>query len=107
MPEAYDIVLVNPTFNLLNDKVNFSNAGLGYLESYLHSKGIRCVTIDSDEVDTYRDRTEVFGISVIGAAYDIARKLSRRLWDKTVIWGGGRLLFWPRWLCKRTLPSTM
>lgn len=84
----YDIILVNPVFGRIKASVNACNPGLAYLESFLQSKGLRCITVSSDQLDEHRDQAEVFGISVCNFAYGISRKLSNRLWDKTVIWGG-------------------
>ncbi len=88
MAAIYDIILVNPTSGLLSEEVMFSNVGLGYLESFLGHNNISCITISSDMGESYRDRSEVFGFTVLSATYSIAHKLSRTLWDKTVIWGG-------------------
>lgn len=90
----YDIVLVLPSLKGIMD----SNLGLASIESYLKLNGIRCITIKGTELDDYIDKSEVFGISVLDHTHPNARKLTKKLKDKIVIWGGWTATTLPEYL---------
>ncbi len=83
----YDIVLINPDSFLGSGKYA-SNVGLASIESFLSHHGTRCRTIPIAEMDSFVHMADVFGISVMDHTYSQAREATRRLLDKTVVWGG-------------------
>ena len=92
-----DIILVNTdAITLAKD----SNAGLASLESYLNHNGFSCVTIRGEEIDSYMDKAQVFGISVLDHTYVISQKLTEKLRGKRVIWGGWTATALPEFILK-------
>lgn len=83
----YDIVLINPK-PMLSHSVKAPNVGLCTIEAYLAKHGYRCCIISLSEIDRYIEKSEVFGISVLDQSYREAQVLTRKLKNKTVIWGG-------------------
>ena len=92
-----DIILINP--DTLSTTPN-TNIGLASLESYLKNDGLSCLTINGWEINNYLDGSEVFGISVVDHTYVTAQKLTQRLRDKTVIWGGWTAKALPEFILK-------
>lgn len=92
-----DIILINT--DSITPAKN-SNAGLASLESYLNYNGFSCVTIKKEEIDNYIDKSEIFGISVLDHTYVTSQKLTQRLRDKTVIWGGWTATALPEFVLK-------
>lgn len=82
-----DIILVNLNSLAFNPR-EICNLGLAAIEPYLKRNGISCDVISLHEVDSYLEQSEVFGVSVLDYTYVAARKLAKKLKDKTVIWGG-------------------
>jgi radical SAM superfamily enzyme YgiQ (UPF0313 family) len=83
----YDILLVNPN-SFLGRGIFSSNTGLASIEAFLRHHGIRCKSVHLSEIDSFIDKADVFGISVMDHSYGNASELTRRLHDKTVVWGG-------------------
>ena len=92
-----DIILINP--DTMSSTPN-TNIGLASLESFLKNKGLSCLTIKGWEINNYLDKSEVFGISVLDHTYVTAQKLTQRLRDKTVIWGGWTAKALPEFILK-------
>jgi len=92
-----DIILINT--GSITPAEN-SNAGLASLESYLNYNGFSCVTIKEGEIDNHIDESEIFGISVLDHTYVTSQKLTQRLRDKTVIWGGWTATALPEFVLK-------
>jgi hypothetical protein len=82
-----DVVLINPDSFLGNGKFA-SNVGLASIEAFLTHHGKRCRTAPLAELDQWIHKADVFGISVMDHSYSQAREVTRRLLDKTVVWGG-------------------
>jgi radical SAM superfamily enzyme YgiQ (UPF0313 family) len=78
----FDIVLIH-----INTWMDCNNA-LAIINPVLNREGINSVVINSSELEEYVDRADVFGISVMDHTYLEARKITLRLREKTVIWGG-------------------
>lgn len=93
----YDIILVN--FNSIAfSKRDNCNLGLASIESYLKSQNIACVVIDYYELDQYIHLSPVFGFSVLDYSYSTAVKATKKLKNKTVIWGGWTPSAIPEWI---------
>ena len=92
-----DIILIN-TDSIT--PVQNSNSGLASLESYLNYNGFSCVTIKKKEIDSYINKSEIFGISVLDHTYVTSQKLTEKLRDKTVIWGGWTATALPEFVLK-------
>ena len=92
-----DIILIN-TDSITS--VQNSNAGLASLESYLNYNGFSCVTIKKEEIDSYINKSDIFGISVLDHTYVTSQKLTEKLRDKTVIWGGWTATALPEFVLK-------
>ncbi|MBD3327229.1 radical SAM protein [candidate division KSB3 bacterium] len=80
--DKLDIILINI------DSWFPSSSALAVLDPYLKQHGINSRVISSSEIDQYIDQAEIFGISVMDHVYPIARDLTKKLQEKTVIWGG-------------------
>ncbi len=92
----FDIVLVLPSFEGVKDL----SLGLASIDSYLKSKGRNSVVINSNNVDAYIDKSEIFGFSILDHTHHIAREITSKLKDKTVIWGGATATSLPEYLLK-------
>ncbi len=77
-----DIILIH-----IDTWMSCSNA-LAVMDAVLKQHGIKSLIIKSSELDKYIDQAGIFGISVMDHTYSEAKKITRRLHDKTVVWGG-------------------
>ena len=89
MDNPDNIILINPVgCDGSSVKTENTNVGLASLDAYLKQHQITSTIINSTDIDQYRDRSDVFGISVMDHSYEHALELSESLKDKTLIWGG-------------------
>ncbi len=99
-----DIVIINPYID--NLPIGYSNIGLASIDSVLNHNNIQHDMVNISwrnipDIDKYISHSDIFGISVMDHTYALARRLIKRLQDKTIILGGCTASAIPDYILKK------
>ena len=91
-----DIILLDFSSFVFKDKQQ-CNPGLAAIEAYLADNDINCAICNAEHYKDVMSEADVFGMSVLDSTYAIAAKITEKLKDKTIIWGGWAPTALPEW----------